>query len=284
MISKKIPNGTANLFSCTYSNFEFDNLLNRIIKYTCKLLIAEASKENQKILRNILMKLNEVSDVRCSPSDCDGIRLSYLNGNYRVILSMSKMFLLNQTTAYTIDTNESFCFLFPTELLFEGFIGGYIQGALKKEAKVRLQASDLSLVSDVICDGESYGKAFTLRHDILVEHKEKGLFVLDTKYKMTTRFEGNTDLKKSISNDISQGDLYQVREYAAKRGLKDAYLLYPLFRYEENEPSSPVLKGTIIVDEKKHEINVHIIRLPFIFEENDNTVEANLRKAIDGIF
>lgn len=283
-ISKKIPNGNANLFSCTYSNFEFDNLLNRIIKYTCKLLIAEASKENQKILRNILMKLNEVSDVRCSPSDCDSIRLSYLNGNYRVILSMCKMFLLNQTSTYAIDTNESFCFLFPTEILFEGFIGGYIQSVLGKKAKVKLQASDLSLISDVVYDGESYGKAFTLRHDILVDHKEKGLFILDTKYKMTSRFEGNLDLKKSISNDVSQGDLYQVREYAAKRGLQDAYLLYPLFRFEESEPSSPVLKGTIVVDEKEHEINVHIIRIPFIFEENEEHVKSNLKKAIDEIF
>lgn len=283
-VCKKIPSGRANSFLCTYSNFEYDNLLNRIIKRVCRMLVANTTKGNQKILRSILTKLNDVSDVVCVPSDCDNIRLSYLNGNYRVILSMSKMFLLNQTTSYSLDTSDSFCFLFPTETLFEGFVGGYMQEVLHGKAKVRLQASDMSLVSDVVYDGESYGKAFTLKHDILVEHKEKGIFVLDTKYKMTSRFQGNAELKKSISNDVSQGDLYQVREYAAKRGLNEAYLLYPLFRYEENEPDFPILKGTITVEGKSHEINVHIIRLPFIFEDDPVLLKENLAKVITSIF
>lgn len=283
-INKRLPMGKANTFLCTYSNFEYDNALNRIIKRVCRMLLTSATKSNQRIIRSILTKLNDVSDVACAPSDCDHIRLSYLNGNYKVILSMSKMFLLNQTSSYSLDTNDSFCFLFPTELLFEGFIGGYMQEVLRGAAKVRLQASDMSLVSDVIYDGESYGKAFTLKHDILVEHKEKGVFVLDTKYKMTSRFQDNVDLKKSISNDINQGDLYQVREYAAKRGLSDAYLLYPLFRYEDDEPEFPVLKGSIMVNGQSHEINVHIIRLPFIFEDDVNAIKIRLASIINEIF
>lgn len=283
-ISKKLPLGKADTFLCTYSNFEYDNVLNRIIKRVCKMLLTNATKGNQRIIRSILTKLSDVTDVACTPSDCDSIRLSYLNGNYQVILSMSKMFLLNQTSSYSLDTNDSFCFLFPTELLFEGFIGGYMQEVLRGTAKVRLQASDMSLVSDVIYDGESYGKAFTLKHDILVEHKEKGVFVLDTKYKMTSRFQNNIDIKKSISNDINQGDLYQVREYAAKRGLPDAYLLYPLFRYEDDEPEFPVLKGSIMVNGQNHEINVHIIRLPFIFEDDISSIKIRLANIINDIF
>ena len=283
-ICTKIPNGMADTFQCTYSNFEFDNKLNQIIKATCKMLVSNTTKSNQKILRHILMKLNEVSDVRCKPSDCDNIRLSYLNGNYRIILSMSKMFLLNKTSLYEMDTRESFCFLFPTELLFEGFISGFMQNALKGTAKVKLQASDLTLVNDVVYNGKSYGKAFTLRHDILVEHKEYGLFVLDTKYKMISRFSGNTDLKKSISEDISQSDLYQVREYAAKRGLNKAYLIYPLFRFENDEPSNLVLKGSIKIEEKEYDVDVHVVRLPFVFDGDINAVKERLSKIIVDIF
>ena len=33
----KIPNGQADKFRCTYSNFEFDNAVNRIIKYTLQV-------------------------------------------------------------------------------------------------------------------------------------------------------------------------------------------------------------------------------------------------------
>ena len=103
----------ADKFLCTYSAFELDNRLNRIIKYTCKLLFSEAEGENLRILRHILTKLHDTMDVRCVPSDCDAIRLSRLHANYRIILGMSKIFLLNQVSSFDLDVTESFCFLFP---------------------------------------------------------------------------------------------------------------------------------------------------------------------------
>lgn len=281
-ICRKVPNGQHHKFLCSFSEFEFDNTVNRIIKYTCRCLRnATNSIENQKIIRWILIRLNEVSDVRCSPSDCDGIRLSKLHRQYAVLVSMSKMFLLNQTTAYTIDNQESFCFLFPTELLFEGFIGGYIKEVLHDQAKVRFQASELTLVSDVVYDGQSLGKAFTMRHDILVEHKDHGLFILDTKYKHMSRFEGNDDVKKSVTNEVSQDDLYQVIEYAAHRDIDTAYLLYPMYRFEETEPKDVVLERTSVSGKK---IYIHVVRLPFVFEDDAERIKRNLTTTIQGIF
>ena len=189
-INSKIPNSQSNKFQCSFSEFEFDNVVNRIIKHTCKLVAnLTDNKNNKKIVRNVLIRMNDVSDLPYKPSDCDGIRLSKINRNYSVILSMSKMFLLNKTSTYAIDTHESFCFLFPTELLFEGFVGGYFAEVLGDYAKVRLQASEMTLINNVVYDGKSLGKAFTMRHDILVEHKDKGVFILDTKYKHMARFE-----------------------------------------------------------------------------------------------
>lgn len=143
----KIPNGQADKFRCTYSNFEFDNAVKRIIKYTCKQLMNITSKKNQKAIRTILTRLNEVADARCTPNDCNGIRLSKMHRHYGIIISMSKMFLLNKMSNYTVDTNESFCFLFPTDLLFEGFIGGFLKEVLQDVGgKVHLQESKMSLV------------------------------------------------------------------------------------------------------------------------------------------
>lgn len=281
-INRKIPNGLNNRFQCCFSEFEFDNNVNRILKYTCRALSnSTSSLENKKIIRHVLLRLNEVSDVHCTPSDCDGIRLSKMHRQYSVLMSMSKMFLINQTTAYQIDNHESFCFLFPTELLFEGFIGGFIEETLRGEAKVRLQASELTLISDVFYDGESLGKAFTMRHDILVEHKEQGMFVLDTKYKHMSRFEGNEDVKKSITNEVSQSDLYQIIEYAAHRDIDTAYLLYPMYRYEEDEPIDVVLERTSTSGMK---IYIHIVRLPFVFEEDEKATRDSLALAIQQIF
>lgn len=277
-INYKIPYGCHNRFKCRYSEFVFDNKINRIIKYTCKSLFdTTTSPKNKKIINDIRIRLNEVSDVSCVPNDCDGIQLSKMHRQYAVIISMSKMFLLNQSSTYTIDNNNSFCFLFPTELLFEGFIGGFIADMLQNEAKVRLQASELTLISDIVYQGQSLGKAFTMRHDILVEHKDKGLFILDTKYKHMPRFEGNADVRNTVAHEVTQTDLNQMLEYAEMRGINSAYLLYPMYRFEDVEPADVVLNRTTVSGKS---IFIHVVRIPFIFETDVEKVKKNLRDVI----
>ena len=278
----KIPNGMAEHFRCTYSKFEFDNDVNRIIKYTCKLLISIASKRNQKAIRNILVKLNEIEDVQCKPADCDKIRLSKMHGNYRIIVSMSKMFLLNKTSTFSVDVNESFCFLFPTELLFEGFIGGFMQEIIEGDGgKVYLQKSDMSLIDEIHIGDQIYGSAYTMRHDIFVELNGRS-FILDTKYKEIERFEGDTESAlRVVREEPSQSDINQVCEYARKRGLSDVYLLYPQYRYEDVDNVRP--RGVSLSHGNGLDINIHFVRLPFIFEEDENLVKTNLCKVIKEI-
>ena len=278
----KIPNGMAEHFRCTYSKFEFDNDVNRIIKYTCKLLINIASKRNQKAIRNILVKLNEIEDVQCKPADCDKIRLSKMHGNYRIIVSMSKMFLLNKTSTFSVDVNESFCFLFPTELLFEGFIGGFMQEIIEGDGgKVYLQKSDMSLIDEIHIGDQIYGSAYTMRHDIFVELNGRS-FILDTKYKEIERFEGDTEnALRVVREEPSQSDINQVCEYARKRGLSDVYLLYPQYRYEDVDNVRP--RGVSLSHGNGLDINIHFVRLPFIFEEDENLVKTNLCKVIKEI-
>ena len=278
----KIPNGQSNKFRCTYSTFEFDNIINRVIKYTCKLILnSTESKKNQNAIRKILARLNDVSDVQCKPSDCDNIRLSRMKSQYKVIMSMSKMFLLNKTSNYVMDTTESFCFLFPTELLFEGFIGGFMQDLIEsKGGKVYLQKSELHLINDIRFGERSLGAAFTLKHDILVEYNGK-VFILDTKYKQVDRFADDPDgVRRLIKDEVNQHDVYQVCEYARMRGAEDVYLLYPMYRYEDNEPENPW--GESIGEGKT--INVHFIRLPFIFEDNEEHTKQQLSSVINELF
>lgn len=279
-ITSKIPNGQANKFRCSYSNFEFDNKVNKIIKYTCKCLMKITTKKNQKVIRTILTRLNDISDVICTPNDCDNIRLSKMHRDYGVIVNMSKMFLLNKTSNYSMDINESFCFLFPTDLLFEGFIGGFLKEVLSDvDAKVTLQENKMSLVEKIIYKGETSGATFTMRHDILVEYKDK-IFILDAKYKEITRFEGNLYYKETITNEVKQTDLYQVLQYARKRNIVDVYLLYPMYRYEQKEDEFPIAVSESVTGN----INVHFIRLPFVFEENEEDTKWQLREIIKNIF
>lgn len=277
----KIPNGQSDKFRCSYSNFEFDNKVNRIIKYTCKQLINVTTTKNQKSIRSILMKLNDVSDIKCVPNDCDTIRLSKMQVFYRIIISMSKMFLLNQMSNYSMDINESFCFLFPTELLFEGFIGGYIKEVVQAHGgKVYLQRSDMKLVDSIEYAGKSYSGAFTMRLDILAEISGK-IFILDTKYKNYSRFEENPEeINRIVNEETHQGDVYQVCEYARKRGTSEVFLLYPMYRYEEKELVFPTGKSS----GPDGDINIHFIRLPFIFEEDEENTRNQLTEVIEQIF
>lgn len=279
-LTVKVPTGRTADFRCTYSNFEFDNRVNRIIKYTCKQLYKITTLKNQRSLRLILSRLDEVSDVSCSPHDCDGIRLGNMNRNYGIIISMSKMFLLNKMAGYSMDTNETFCFLFPTELLFEGFVGGYMKEVLADYGgRVKLQESKARLVEKIVFNGLESDPAFTMRHDILVEYKGN-VIILDTKYKEISRFDGNPKYADSINEEVKQADLYQMVTYAWKRGVNDVYLLYPMFRYEERESSFPVA----VCESPSGNINIHFIRLPFIFEEDEEKTKQELAMVIKSIF
>lgn len=290
--TRKYANGVLNKFQCTYSSFEFDNLLNRIIKYTCKKIINDTRPSNQKAIKLILTKLSDVEDIRCTPKDCDKVKIGKMNANYRIILSMCKMFLLNSTSTYTMDNTESFCFLFPTDVLFEGFIGGFIQEAIGNRGKVTIQASEVPLIDEVIFKGKSYGKAFTMRHDILCNIPDKGVFILDTKYKQIQRFEETQDDEKKFRLELIKGveqkDLYQVSSYAVKRKVDKAYLLYPLYRKEENEPDMVTLQQVIKSDDDSDKslkiISIYLVRLPFVFEDDIEKVKSNLKEVIDKIF
>ena len=193
---------------------------------------------------------------------------------------MSRMFLLNKTSGFTMDIHESFCFLFPTELPFEGFIGGFMKEIVEeKGGKVRLQQSDMHLIEDIQYAGQSLGAAFTMRHDILVELNGK-VFILDTKYKQVSRFEGDTEtVKKVVSEEPKHADIYQVCEYARKRNINDVFLLYPMYRYEDKEPHYPVGKS----QGASGDINIHFIRLPFIFEDDEGNMKKQLADVIKEI-
>ena len=116
----------------------------------------------------------------------------------------------------------------------------------------------------------------------MVEHLQKGIFILDTKYKEIERFEGNDDILTLVNKEVSSGDIYQVITYAHTRGISDVYLLYPLYRYEDIEPDAPVGVNTSVNSDQP--INVHLLRLPFVFENDVENTKSKLAKVINDIF
>lgn len=272
--SRKYPSGQWNKLQYTYSSFVFDNLLNRIIKCTCKMLETVTTQPgNKRIIHDILMRLGEVSMVNCTPYDCDNVHLNSLQSNYSIILSMSKMFLLNKVSSNNLGVAETFCFLFPAELLFEGFIGGFMREAFSDRVKVSTQTKNMYL-TELVVDGEVIGNRFLLKEDILLQ-ADDALIVLDTKYKEIDRLD---KIKKGGDNKlgISDADMKQMAIYANRRGASRLYLLYPLYRDHMPDPTEVVFNILDGEGASAKKIPLQILQVPFAFGENPEKTKALL--------
>lgn len=275
---RKYPAGQWNKLQYTYSSFVFDNLLNRIIKCTCRMLdgITKHTK-NRRIIHDILMKLGDVSDVNCTPYDCDTIHLNSLQVNYTIILSMSKMFLLNKVSSHNMGLSDTLCFLFPAELLFEAFIAGFIRQNFNETAKISTQTQDLYL-AELVVDGEAVGNRFLLKEDIVVQIEDM-VIILDTKYKQIERL---SDINvNSDSLGISVADMKQMAVYANRRGAKRLYLLYPLYRGKL--PDQTKVEFNILAGDGNDppKIPLQILQVPFAFGD-DAEATKNLLLSVLG--
>lgn len=270
---RKYPSGQWHRFQYTYSSFVFDNRLNQIIKCTCRMLEGITSRShNRHIIHDILIKLANVKDVNCSPHDCDTVHLNALQANYTIILSMSKMFLLNKVSSYDLGISESLCFLFPAEVLFEGFIGGFIRQNFKEYAKISTQTRDLYL-TELVVDGEIVGNRFLLKEDIVVQI-ENTIIVLDTKYK---EIESLSRIKKDSERlGISDADMKQMAIYANRRGAKQLFLLYPLYRGMQPDETKVVFNIHTGSGNNSAKIPLQILQVPFAFDNNVNKTKRLL--------
>lgn len=277
-ILKEYPFGEKGRLKYTYSSFVFDNSLNKIIKCTCLFLLSITHQTtNQNILKNILVRLGDVETVNCKPYDCDKIYLNSLHSCYRVILSMSKMFLLNKVNSGRMGITDSFCFLFPAEVLFEGFVGGFIREMFRGKANVITQAADQYL-ADLVVDGEVIGNAFLLKEDILIENEE--IIVIDTKYKEIDRF---CKVRENRKLKISDNDMKQMAVYAVKRGAQKIYLVYPLHRHEE--PETMEVRYDIHLNEPGAAggIQLEILKIPFAYDETEEKTKELMKRILQKI-
>jgi len=256
----KLPTGNAAHVACRYSEFNFDNRLNRIIKNVCRrLLHITTVDKNKRRIRDILFRLDNVTDEQCTPYDCDRIHINRFHKHYENVLKLSKIFLMNTGTNYSVGTVDSFCFLFPSEMLFEGFIAGIFKEMYG--SKVKIQQA-VGLFEKAQYGNNDIQNDLNARMDIVYEDRQK-ILVLDTKYKVIPRL---SDIKQFTEATVSSNDLYQILTYAMLKDCKDVYLLYPLLRNEEQEEH-------ILICEIKNGVKIHIVRLPFVFDADTNTTE-----------
>ena len=266
-IRQNLITGRYQYFQSTYEPFIYDNQFNRIVKYVSNLLLnVSVNPLNQDKLHEILFLLGDVSDIQCTSSHCDFVKLNPLFQDLQVILEMCRLFLESSSISQNDETNTNFCLLFPMEVIFEDFIFGFIEKHFPNRKPFAQSGKYLA-------KNENKENVFKLNQDIKLKHPD---LIIDTKYKIRGKPE-IVDKKKGIN----QADMYQMLAYSIREGVKNVLLIYPteshkisgtkdIFTIENHD-------GKVIITEI-HAIDVNITG------DNNIEIEDNLKKELSKVF
>jgi 5-methylcytosine-specific restriction enzyme subunit McrC len=210
---------------CEYSEFQHDNLLNRIIRYVSGVLISlTRSSRTRRLLEDILNHLDGVGDQEVTGSDCDRVSLNPLFEEYRIVLDTCRMFLDNLIVDHNDSSHSTFSFLVRMDWLYQQFLMGFM-----KENKLQAGIYDVSGAAGHLAVNRTTGTpGFNIAIDYLITRTDKSRVIGDAKYK---RIGGNPeeDGDESGNHGISEADLYQMIAYSYRKGIGEILLLYPKY-------------------------------------------------------
>jgi len=275
-INENISKGKWHKINCTFDSYDFDNSLNRVIKYVSKLLLSYTHNvENKTNLREIIMILDEVRDTIATPEDCGNIRFNPLFENYNVVRDYCLLFLTNSISFSYKNELKLFAFLLPMNSIFEGFITGFIEKEIP----------EIALKSQVTTHHLDTEKKFELRPDLILEYNDHKI-IADAKYKIILN-------ETNQQNKISVSDLYQVVSYSIRFEINHVILFYPntinnLDGIKKSSLSADNLSNKSRIIKIKNEylndnILVKIVFLPIINDLLFN-VDTNIKQSLDTIF
>ena len=264
-IANGFSNGNQHILECDHEPSTYDNTLNRIIKYVARQLKVKARfNETQSRLNEILFVLDDVSDVLCTSSNLDTVRLNPFFSDYQQVKEMCRYVLDQEIYSNNHYQQSYWSLLLPMEYIFEDFVAGFLEKHFSADWDVHYQASDEYLVREP-------QSAFLMKHDIFLISKHgtpRKKIIIDTKYKIRAQ-----ELKDDPKRGISQSDLYQVMSYAFRRGCNKVMILYPnvdetYFRKDHFKIESPFTPGT--------PVRVIAADIPFWSLESFKKLEINL--------
>ncbi len=278
LFNRQIRQPTHEKIYCSYHELTEDNLLNRILKYTCHLLSKRVkSHENWLLLQNVLSILHgvELSAVQLSDIDRVRININRLDEDYIPFLELCKLFLENMSLELQSSQFRSFSLVFDMNVLFEEFIGELLRKhrseILKdtelENCEVCLQAKGIGKRWLIIKES----KAFQLIPDILLRKGNRIELIIDTKYKIL-------DPDKKYWG-ISQADMYQMFAYGKKYDCKRIVLLYP---WNDSLSTDPGVLETYFF-ENDFRLYVATINLKRDLKKELRSVKEEFRAIIDYI-
>ncbi len=236
---KNWAQGQQHVVPSEHSSFQYDNLLNRIIKFVArKLLTITRLPETIGLLRNILFVLDEVADEPLlTRSDCDRVSLNRYFGDYSRCLDRCRLFLSDTAHQAGTEALQHLCFLVPMERVFEDFMAGFMQENFSDRFQIAISSTDY------LASNQDKRPVFQIRNDLLLKVGNNTQLIIDFKYK---------NFDPSQADDpkygIAQSDLYQMLAYALRRNCAEVLLLYPSYSAAPPAFDEPPLYFTIQSD------------------------------------
>jgi len=216
-------------FFVRYDEFSPDNLLNRILKFTCKLLFDYTIQSQTKnILNQCLSFFEEVSDDQITSDDVECLRITRMTEDYRHIIDLVRLFIRYYSPTTEAGGHRSFAIAFDMEKLFELFCYRFIRAHLGQICE-KLKSCNVKKQGDrYLLKVKDKGKElFQLNTDLSITQGNNTKVIIDTKYKeLRKETEGG---RYKEHHGISQGDLYQMFAYLKKYECQNGILLYPKY-------------------------------------------------------
>jgi len=267
-INSSLANGNFHVLECDHEPLQYDNRLNRAIKYVSRLLLAKTKfSQTRYKLENIIFILDEVEDCPCTADTLERIHINPFFSDYQTIIGLCKMVLEQQLYNHQQDEKSHWSLLLPMEYVFEDFLAGFLERHFSKDWEVKYQKSDLYLAEQDV---------FQMQHDIYLTLKNNRniSILIDAKYKLRGK-HFKTDSKKGIS----QSDMYQMTAYAYRRGCQNVLLLYP------NQEKDCQEKDTFVVSsfDNSQKISVHAAEIPFWHPSGHESVTDLLQKKLKAL-
>lgn len=263
-----LAKGLYHRIDCVHEPFVYDNQVNRVIKYVCRLLqpLARFGDTNE-LLRKIIFTLDDVEDIPCHASSIHSVGLNPFFSEYAPILDWCKRFLEQHLYSHRPYELKTWSLLLPMEYVFEDFIAGFMELEFPGW-KLEYQKSDLYLSDSP--------KAFQMKHDIFLQNRQnRGLHVIvDTKYKSRNYKYGDS------KRGVSQADMYQVFSYAVRRNCSNILLIYPNYQEVCEAPVHFDIDAPWMPTSK---IIITVIEIPFWSSQGFKGLADQIRKSLSSI-
>lgn len=209
---------------CAYDEFTEDSIHNQIIKSTIMLLLRHGNVKttNKKVLRKLLLYLNNVSTIDCQSIRWDAVKYFKNNASYRMLINICRLIIKGLLHTTQKGEHQLSTWLQDEEMhrLYEHFVISYYR---RHHPELHPAAS---YIEWDIPNFEDKSLLPAMKTDITLSNGDRKL-IIDTKYYSKT-MQTNTMFNSTtfISSNIYQIFTYVKNSDKYKTGEISGILLY----------------------------------------------------------